>query len=125
MPRERKPTDRFTLKELGGTNPTPPAEPTKKKPKYYYEEIKDDGSSASFLTGGYMPVLAPTSAVADDPEVVVISDDDDEEEDEDDTFRLQRPYPLLLSHLYNNDKEPKVTVSATGQGVHTVFPDDE
>ena len=102
MPRERKPTDRFTLKELGGTNPTPPAEPTKKKPKYYYEEIKDDGSSASFLTGGYMPILAPTSAVAETPDVVVISDDDDEEEDEDDTFRLQRPYPLVLSHLYNN-----------------------
>ena len=66
MPRERKPTDRFTFKEKGGTNPTPPpVDPTtKKKPKYDWEPINDDGSSASFLTGGFLPVLAPTSPVA-------------------------------------------------------------
>ena len=56
-----------------------------------------------------MPVLRPTSqvaaggsAVAAAPDVVVITDDDDEEEDEDDTFRLQRPHPLILVHLYND-----------------------
>ena len=132
--RERKPTDRFTFGTLGGTNPTPPPvdTTTKKKPKYDWEPINDDGSSASFLTGGFLPVLAPTSPVADAPDVVVISDDDDEEWDEDDTFRLQRPHPLILSHLYNDDEdededeEPKVkvSVSATGKGKHTVFADE-
>ena len=112
---------------------------TKKKPRYDWEPINDDGSSASFLTGGFLPVLAPTSAVAaggaavaDAPDVVVISDDEDEEWDEDDTFRLQRPHPLILSHLYNDDEdededeEPKVkvSVSATGKGKHTVFADE-
>jgi hypothetical protein len=134
MPRERKATDRFTFGTLGGTNPTPPPvdTTTKKKPKYDWEPINDDGSSASFLTGGFLPVLAPTSPVADAPDVVVISDDEDEEWDEDDTFRLQRPHPLILSHLYNDDEdededeEPKVkvSVSATGKGKHTVFDDE-
>ena len=67
MPRERKPTDRLTYKEKGGTNPTPPpVDPTtKKKPKYEWEEVDPiTGGSASFLTGGYLPVLAPTSPVA-------------------------------------------------------------
>jgi hypothetical protein len=133
MPRDRKPTDRFTFKEKGGTNPTPPLvdTTTKKKPKWHKEEIYDDGSSASFLTGGFLPDLAPTSpvaaggsAVADAPDVVVITDDDDEEEDEDDTFRLQRPHPLVLSHLYNDDEVKKVKVSATGKGKHTEFDDE-
>ena len=141
-PRERKATDRFTFKEKGGTNPTPPpVDPTtKKKPKWHKEEIYDDGASASFLTGGFLPVLAPTSpvaaggaAVADAPDVVVITDDEDEDWDEDDTFRLQRPHPLILSHLYNDDDEEeeedeepkvKVSVSATGKGKHTVFDDE-
>ena len=147
MPRERKPTDRLTYKEKGGTNPTPPpVDPTtKKKPKYEWEEVDPiTGGSASFLTGGYLPVLAPTSpvaaggaAVADAPDVVVITDDEDEDWDEDDTFRLQRPHPLILSHLYNDDEEEeeeedeeeeepkvKVSVSATGKGKHTVFDDE-
>ena len=67
MPRERKPTDRLTYKEKGGTNPTPPpVDPTtKKKPKYEWEEVDPiTGGSASFLTSGYLPVLAPTSPVA-------------------------------------------------------------
>jgi len=130
--RERKPTDRFTFKEKGGSNPTPPLvdSTTKKKPKYDWEPINDDGSSASFLTGGFLPVLAPTSAVDDAPDVVVITDDEDEDWDEDDTFRLQRPHPLILSHLYNDeeeeDEEPKVkvSVSATGKGKHTLFDDE-
>jgi hypothetical protein len=105
------PTNRFTFGTLGGTNPTPPPvdTTTKKKPKYDWEPINDDGSSASFLTGGFLPVLAPTSpvaaggsAVADAPDVVVITDDEDEEWDEDDTFRRQRPHPLILAHLYND-----------------------
>jgi len=134
MPRDRKATDRFTFGTLGGTNPTPPPveTTTKKKPRYDWEPINDDGSSASFLTGGFLPVLAPTSPVVDAPDVVVISDDEDEEWDEDDTFRLQRPHPLILSHLYNDDEdedeneEPKVkvSVSATGKGKHTVFADE-
>ena len=131
-PRERKPTKPLNYGTLGGANPTPPpVDPTtKKKPKWHKEEIKDDGSSASFLTGGFLPVLAPTSPVADAPDVVVITDDDDEEWDEDDTFRLQRPHPLILSHLYNDDEEEdeepkvKVSVSATGKGKHTVFADE-
>ena len=131
--RVRRPTNRFTFGTLGGANPTPPPvdTTTKKKPKYHLEPIKDDGSSDSFLTGGFMPVLAPTSpvaaggsAVAAAPDVVVITDDDDEEEDEDDTFRLQRPHPLVLSHLYNDDEVKKVKVSATGKGKHTVFDDE-
>jgi hypothetical protein len=103
---------------------------TKKKPKYDWEPINDDGSSASFLTGGFLPVLAPTSAVADAPDVVVITDDEDEEWDEDATFRLQRPHPLILSHLYHDDEEEdeepkvKVSVSATGKGKHTLFDDE-
>ena len=135
-PRERKPTIRFTFKEKGGTNPTPPpVDPTtKKKPKWHKEEIYDDGSSVSFLTGGFLPILAPTSPVAaggsavdDAPDVVVITDDedeDDEEWDEDDTFRRQRPHPLILAHLYNDDEVPNVKVSATGKGKHTVFADE-
>ncbi len=115
------------------TNPRPPLvdTTTKKKPKWHKEEIYDDGSSASFLTCGFLPVLAPISpvaaggsAVVDAPDVVVITDDDDEEEDEDDTFRLQRPHPLVLSHLYNDDEVKKVKVSATGEGKHTVFDDE-
>jgi hypothetical protein len=66
MPRERKATDRFTFKEKGGTNPTPPpVDPTtKKKPKWHKEEINDDGSSASYVTCGYLPIKRPTSLVA-------------------------------------------------------------
>ena len=114
MPRERKPTDRFTLKELGGTNPTPPAEPTKKKPKYYYEEIKDDGSSDSFLTGGYMPILAPTTAVADEYWG-----------NEANTVFVETLTPASRVSLRweQEHMENTVSVSATGQGVHTVFAD--
>ena len=57
-----------------------------------------------YIRGGFLPVLRPPSPVAAAPDVVVITDDDDEEEDEDDTFRLQRPHPLILSHLYNDDE---------------------
>jgi hypothetical protein len=65
-PRERKPTDSFTFKEKGGTNPTPPpVDPTtKKKPKYTLEPINEDGSSRSYVRGGFLPVLRPTSQVA-------------------------------------------------------------
>ena len=68
-----------------------------------------------------------SSPVDDAPDVVVITDDedeDDEEWDEDDTFRRQRPHPLILAHLYNDDEVPKVKVSATGKGKHTVFDDE-
>ena len=66
MPRERKPTNRFTFHEKGGPNPTtPPVDTTtKKKPRYHYEEIKDDGSSDSYATGGFLPILRPTAVVA-------------------------------------------------------------
>ena len=110
MPRERKRTDRFTFRKMGGTNPTPPAEPTKKKPKYYYEEIKDDGSSDSFLTGGYMPILAPTTAVA-------ITTDEN-------TVFVESLTPAnRVSLRWEQEHENTVRVSATGQGVHTVFAD--
>ena len=110
MPRERKRTDRFTFRKMGGTNPTPPTEPTKKKPKYYYEEIKDDGSSDSFLTGGYMPILAPTTAVA-------ITTDEN-------TVFVESLTPAnRVSLRWEQEHENTVRVSATGQGVHTVFAD--
>ena len=59
MPRERKPVQKFTFKEMGGRNPTPPPAGPPKKPKYHLELINPDGSSASFETGGFMPILAP------------------------------------------------------------------
>ena len=71
--------------------PSPAVPGPEKKLKYHYEEVGEFGRSASF-------------PVAPAPDVVVIIDDDDEEED-DDTFRLQRPHPLILSHLYNDDDD--------------------
>ena len=121
MPRERKPADRFTFKQMGGTNPTPPAEPTKKKPKYYYEKIKDDGSSDSFLTGGYMPILAPTTAVVAPTTAVA------EEywgNDENTVFvETLTPASRVSLRWEQEHMENTVRVSATGQGVHTVFAD--
>ena len=59
MPRDRKPVQKFTFKEMGGRNPMPPPAGPKKKPKFHLELKNPDGTSASFLTTGFMPILAP------------------------------------------------------------------
>ena len=125
MPRERKPTNRFTFGTLGGTNPTPPPvdTTTKKKPKYHYEEIKDDGSSESYATGGFLPILrptavvaAPTSPVAPPPPTEYWGDGADTVFVEDLTTASRVSLRWEQEHLENT-----VQVSATGKGVRTIF----
>ena len=99
---------RLTYDEPVGTNPTPPPQyEPKKKPTWEYEKLNDDGTSKSFLTTGFMPVLAPTSAVAPPPPPVA-------------------PPPLQVAPPPPPPPPAVATgtttqVSATGQGVRTIF----
>ena len=71
------------------------------------EPINKDGSSRSYAKGGFLPVLRPTSQVAAGGSAVAAApprcgSNLIEEWDEDDTF--QRPHPLILMHLYDEDE---------------------
>jgi hypothetical protein len=127
MPRDRKPVQKFTFKEMGGRNPTPPPAGPKKKPKYHLELKNPDGTSASFLTTGFMPILAPPQPNSPDlavaaPTTVVAPVPNDEN-----TVFVETLTNASRTSLRWEQEQLENTVmfSATGQGVRTIFHNGE